>query len=182
MVAVMRHVLRAHPGSRSQAGAVVEAEVTRQRTTLSLRYIVSGNDVLLPPLATSARADELWRHTCFEAFIRATSGEGYYEFNFAPSTQWAVYRFTGYRTGMRVVGEIETPELTVRSENGRFELRASIVLAGLSDLPLAQPWKIGLSAVIEDSAGHLSYWALAHPMGRADFHHPDCFCLELPGV
>jgi hypothetical protein len=42
--------------------------------------------------------------------------------------------------------------------------------------------KLGLSAVIEEKDGTLSYWALAHPPGRADFHDPACFALELPAA
>jgi hypothetical protein len=41
-------------------------------------------------------------------------------------------------------------------------------------------WEVGLSAVIEAADGALSYWALRHPAGRPDFHHPDCFALDLP--
>ena len=33
--------------------------------------------------------------------------------------------------------------------------------------------RIGLSAVIETTDGALSYWALAHPAEKPDFHHPD---------
>ena len=40
-------------------------------------------------------------------------------------------------------------------------------------------WRLGLSAVIEDTNGHKSYWALAHPPGKPDFHHADCFAYEL---
>jgi hypothetical protein len=39
--------------------------------------------------------------------------------------------------------------------------------------------RLGLSAVIEEERGMLSYWALKHPTGRPDFHHPDAFALEL---
>jgi len=39
--------------------------------------------------------------------------------------------------------------------------------------------KLGLSAVIEEADGTKSFWALAHPPGRPDFHHPDCFALTL---
>ena len=59
-------------------------------------------------------SDELWQHTCFEAFVRASSGSEYYEFNFSPSTQWAVYRFTDYRNGMCVAAEVSTPPIDVR--------------------------------------------------------------------
>ncbi|QLQ12045.1 MAG: hypothetical protein HZY74_00360 [Brevundimonas sp.] len=46
-------------------------------------------------------------------------------------------------------------------------------------LPLG-PCRIGLTAVIEDTDGTISYWALAHPSDKPDFHHPDSFVLELP--
>jgi hypothetical protein len=43
----------------------------------------------------------------------------------------------------------------------------------------ASEW-MGLNAIIEESDGTRSYWALAHPPGEPDFHHPDCILLELP--
>jgi hypothetical protein len=52
----------------------------------------------------------------------------------------------------------------------------------LPDLPSDAPWLLGLSAVIEEMNGRLSYWALAHPPGKPDFHHADCFALELPAA
>jgi len=33
--------------------------------------------------------------------------------------------------------------------------------------------------VIEEKDGAKSYWALAHPPGAPDFHHRDCFAIEL---
>lgn len=44
--------------------------------------------------------DELWRTTCFEAFVRPAGENAYREWNFAPSGDWAAYDFTGYREGM----------------------------------------------------------------------------------
>ena len=50
------------------------------------------------PLPVSARrTDGLWQHTCFEAFLKADASDSYYEFNFAPSGEWAAYRFGGRR-------------------------------------------------------------------------------------
>ena len=43
-------------------------------------------------------------------------------------------------------------------------------------------WRLGLSAVIEEADGTKSYWALAHPPGSPDFHHADCFVVELPAA
>ncbi len=44
--------------------------------------------------------------------------------------------------------------------------------------------RLALSAVIEELDGTKSYWALRHPPGKPDFHHPDCFQLTLgaPGA
>ncbi|MGB2596500.1 MAG: hypothetical protein WBC87_16425, partial [Pseudolabrys sp.] len=90
----MRHVLKPHPDSRCLVAAHVEVEIARPRAdSLVLSYIVTGkmSDIRMPPATTAARSDELWRHTCFEAFVRASSGAEYYEVNVAPSTQWAAY-------------------------------------------------------------------------------------------
>ena len=160
----------------------IVVEVARPRPgNLALRYIVTGNltDLRMPPLTAPERADGLWRQTCFEAFVRAAPDAAYYEFNFAPSTQWAAYRFNGYRRGMSVVDGISAPRIEVRSEGGFYELRASLELDRLPDLPRDAAWRPGLSAVIEETSGGMSYWALAHPPGKTDFHHSDCFALEL---
>jgi hypothetical protein len=62
-------------------------------------------------------------------------------------------------------------------------LQAALELEGLSALPRNIPWHLGLSAVIEDTNGGKSYWALTHPPGGPDFHHSDCFTHEFfPGL
>jgi hypothetical protein len=173
----MRLVLKLHPDSLGTAATQVEADVARSSTgSLLLAYVVTGKigELRLPPVAAAARADELWRHTCFEAFVRA-SGTAYYEFNFAPSTQWAAYRFSGYRSGMRVATEIGAPRIERRSAAECYTLQASLELDRLPDLPRDAAWRLGLAAVIEEMGGRKSYWALAHPSGKPDFHHPDCF-------
>jgi hypothetical protein len=172
----MRHTLRLHPDSLCVAATKIEAAIARPRPgSLVLSYVVSGRigDLRIPPIVAAMRADELWQHTCFEAFVRSLAGPGYYEFNFSPSTQWAVYKFSDYRSGMRVATEIAAPRIEVRSTAQSYTLQAALELDGVS-----LPWRIGLSAVLEETNGDKSYWALAHPPGKADFHHADCFALE----
>src|SRR6266481_5635723 len=178
----MRQVLRLHPDSPCSPVTHVEVEVARPRVGgLVLCYFVAGkiSDLRLPAALPAARADELWRHTCFEAFVRTSPGAGYYEFNFAPSTQWAAYRFSGYRTGMRIATEISAPRIEVQSSPECYILQASLELDQLRSRPLDAGWRLGLSALIEETSGRKSYWALAHPLGKADFHHHDCFVHEL---
>jgi len=136
----------------------------------------------MPTVTAPTRTDGLWRHTCFEAFVRASPGAAYYELNFAPSTQWAAYRFSGYRGGMRVANEIGAPGFEVETNGEGCGLRVSAELDRLPGLPGDGAWRLGLSAVIEETSGRKSYWALAHPPGKPDFHHSDCFALELPAT
>src|SRR6185312_12506202 len=58
------------------------------------------SSLTLPTAQPAERADGLWRHTCFEAFLMAPGAARYYELNFAPSRRWAVCRFDAYREGM----------------------------------------------------------------------------------
>ena len=174
----MRQSLRLHPDSICSAATRIEVEVAQPRPgSLLFAYAVTGKirDLRLPPAMAARRADALWRHTCFEAFVRPSSGDAYYEFNFAPTKQWAAYRFNGYRGEMRVAAEISAPRIDVQSAPERYVLQAAL---DLSSLPRDAGYRLGLSAVIEETGGRLSYWALAHPPGKPDFHHADCFALE----
>ena len=79
---------------------------------------------------------------------------------------------------MRVATEITAPRISVDSRPERYALQASVELDQLL-LSKASPLRLGLAAVIEEISGNQSYWALAHPPGKADFHHSDCFMLEV---
>ena len=171
--------LNLHPDSRCKAVDRIDVEIARPRpTTLQLRFVTKGRiaDIKFPPQKPSARADELWRHTCFEAFVRPISAPAYREFNFAPSTEWAAYDFSGYREGMANANVVAPPNLNTESAPDTFTLTVALELS----LPAADTWRLALSAVIEETNGVKSYWALAHPPGKPDFHHADAFALELP--
>jgi hypothetical protein len=122
----------------------------------------------------------LWEHTCCEIFL-ARALPAYHEFNFAPSGSWAAYSFQQYRRGMRCIGATFDPAVSVRTFTDRMELEASIRLSvvGHED---SHRLAIAASVVIENRDGMLSYWALRHPPGKPDFHHPDSFALELDAV
>ena len=177
----MRLPLTIHPDSICDAVSRIDVDVVRpSASALTLHYTVSGQiaGVLVPPPAISSRTDELWKHTCFEVFIRAGAVEPYIEFNFSPSTQWAAYSFARRRSGMRNI-DVPIPPIGIRSAGGRFELETSVDLSSLPDLT-REPWLVGLTTIIEETSGRKSYWALAHPQGKPDFHAPEGFALALP--
>ena len=192
-------VLACHPSTPCPAVRRLAVAVRRSAGKLVLNYRLEGDIGALdiPPAGPAHRADGLWQATCCELFIKLPSPhggglgwgrstppsmfpeeEGYLEFNFSPSTAWAAYAFTGYRQGMAAVDLVEPVNIAVLRDADWLELAASINLDGL---PLAEEdtLLVGLSAVVQAQRGGLSYWAMAHPEGKPDFHHPDSFMFKL---
>ena len=125
-----------------------------------------------PQSRPPARADDLWRHTCFEVFVRRVGENEYREYNFSPSGAWAAYQFTSYRAGMTVSADV--PAEARWGIAGANSLELDVVL----ECPTGA-LRLGCSAVIESKAGALSYWALSHPSEKPDFHNADAFIVEL---
>lgn len=206
--------LTPHPDTPPAAiGSVVCSVSWQDSGSWCFDYIVGEppEALRLPATVGPARADGLWQRTCFELFLRRVGEEGYCEFNFSPSGEWAAYRFDSYREGMAELA-VAPPRLT-SSDRAQFVLAMEAQLIGLGidpqtalmmaamdagaatgplqqyalnacldDSAFARPgqWEAAISAVIEEADGTKSYWALRHPPGKPDFHHPDCFALELP--
>lgn len=150
------------------------------------------SELRVPRPSTPRFADGLWRRTCFEAFVARESevasaqaadrGHGsfrYLELNFSPSSEWAAYAFASYREPAEALRAALEPRIVVERAADRLRLTAEIRIDHLSPDLVAAPLRLGLSAVIEDTAGNLSYWALRHPPGKPDFHHRDGFALRL---
>ena len=176
LVALLPHP---HTGSRVLRG--ISVRVSRDGgSVLRLAFELAGDPAALaiPAQAAPAFRDELWRHTCCEAFIAGDAPGAYTEFNFSPSGEWAAYRFDAPRQGMRPLHAQPSPQVACEVLPECLRLRASIDLAALGISPQAR-LRVGLSAVVESTSGTHEYWALAHPAERPDFHHPQSFSLTL---
>jgi hypothetical protein len=176
-------LLTAHPSTPCDAIRAFQVHVQVQEPDLlAIEYVVQGDPARLriPPPRTTQRMDELWKHTCFEAFVVTDDSPGYYELNFSPSGEWAAYRFSAYRTGMTPADGVGVPTIRLAREATALQVNASIALAAIREARrTAIPLRIALAAVIEDGEGRVSYWAQRHSPGKADFHHPDGFALEI---
>ena len=151
-----------------------------------LEYRISGplDDLVLPEPALPGPADDLWQHTCLEAFASTPGGTAYREFNFSPSGQWAAYRFHAERQREVLPDEPEEtpPGIQLRCDRDASVVRLrACIRAERLPVPDADDHLLwGLTAVLEHRDGRLSYWALAHPRPQPDFHHPDGRNLALP--
>ena len=165
--------LERHPATACAALRGIEVSIKREPERLRVAYTLEGeiDRLRIPPPRPPRVAERLWQHTCCEAFVAREGIPGYREFNLSPSGEWAAYAFQRYREGAQLI-EL-APEIGVRHGAGRLVLEASIPVKEKERL------LIGLSAVIEEDGGALSYWALRHAPGKPDFHHPDAFALRL---
>lgn len=172
--------LRPHPGDSPPQGLRVRAAAVRAHwrhsPAILMHYAVEGPLVSLrwPAPTHPRRADGLWKHTCFEAFLADSSGTGYTEINLSPSGEWAQYRFSAER--VPVISEQPADsavwlEMEHQHTPHLYSLWAAMPEAALEIVAPAAGVPAGLSAVLETSSGELSYWALHHPSERPDFHH-----------
>ena len=176
------YVLVPHGSGATQSAALtVVARVALARAgAMRFEYRLTGEiaKLAIPRRLPPQRTERLWEHTCFEAFVAPAGGDGYCELNFSPSTEWAVYEFDGYRQGMRPLVSA-APTLTVVETASELRVMASAELGAFARAPW--PWRIGLTAVVEDRAGGRSYFALEHPRAKPDFHDAAAFAISLDG-
>ncbi|MCP5420880.1 MAG: DOMON-like domain-containing protein [Gammaproteobacteria bacterium] len=141
--------------------------------SLALRYVLTGDTgpLRIPPSCPPARTEGLWRHTCFEVFIGRAVDTAYWEFNFASSGAWAAFAFSDYRVDAPIPSARQ-PRIETQLYRDRLELVAEIEWDGLLETRTDAGLRLAVATVVEDRAGMLTYWALVHPPGRPDFHHP----------
>ncbi len=115
--------LKRHETSAAEAVREVSVEIDwlgPDRLVLTYELVGDLSQIMVPVAVPPARTDNLWHHTCLEAFIRAEGAENYIEFNLSPSTAWAAYRFDAYRQGM---ADLDVPAPTVMTELWSDRLR-----------------------------------------------------------
>jgi hypothetical protein len=138
---------------------------------LLLTYSAGGalDKILWPASLSSApqRRDELWKHTCFEAFIKPAEQDSYWEINLSPAGDWNVYHFTGYRNGMAKEEAIQSLHPIFTKQGNQWQLSCELWVPAWSE---AKKLEIGLTSVIEDPSAEISYWAIHHAGPQPDFH------------
>ncbi|WDF71616.1 DOMON-like domain-containing protein [Novosphingobium sp. KACC 22771] len=163
-----------HPQTPPLGVKSVDVDWDARGDGLVLRYrVVGAGGLVLPAHETPGRHDDLWKATCFELFL-GRAGATYQEFNFSPSSRWATYGFADYREGGHDAEMPVAPAIAMTRAGDAAICEVRLTRAILTGADCA-----GLTAVIEETGGHKSYWALAHGAGRPDFHKRSCFTLQL---
>jgi hypothetical protein len=178
-------ILRPFHGDAENAPNIqITGCIARGAEAIAINYQIAGKCAALDlPEVTGVRERRnfLWKATCFELFIKEMDAEEYLEINLSPAGHWNIYRFDGYRTGMREEMRIVAPAVHVDDKkpdawNISTEIHINSILT--ASLPI-QPIQVAVSVVIKTVMGHISHWALTHPGVEPDFHHRDNFVIRL---
>jgi hypothetical protein len=92
-----------------------------------------------------------------------------------------VYRFDDYRAGQRIETAYQQVSLDLSCTQALLVLNLHCPLppALLQPLQSGAALELGLTAVLEQPGGELSYWALNHPGPEPDFHDRRGWSLRL---
>jgi len=158
----------------------IVGNITRYHQNLTISYELHSQltELVIPTAASKpARKHGLWQETCFEYFIGVKDSPQYWEFNLSPAADWNVYRFAAYRQGMEEEQAFTSLPFSVEQQSDMLRLTLEVDLAQF--VSANQILEVAISAVVKPKEGEVSYWALAHPGSKPDFHHRDSFILEL---
>jgi hypothetical protein len=185
-------------GQSPFASLAIAAAIWRGPERISLAFELAGEvSPLVPSLGGASawlpktwrqgpaeRRDGLWRTTCWEAFFALPGQDRYWELNFSPVSGWNAYRFERYREGMATEAGALGCDASrgPGSRPGALLWRFDTSLSPELEAALAGNLEVGLAAVVEDAAGSLSYWALAHAGPKPDFHLRASFARALPAA
>ena len=162
-------VLHVHPAETFPSPLTAHVVFFRADDYWQLCYqIVTPTALILPPpAATPEFRDNLWQHTCCEAFFAHADGS-YREYNLAPSGNWAVYDFRATRSGQTPRTDLPAPAIVCAPRPDGFRLTTRLPAD-------AQATRLALSLVLETTDGQCFHLALTHPTDKPDFHHPQSF-------
>lgn len=157
----------------------VGVRVDGQTLHLDYQLMGKGDALAVPDAQEPVRADNLWQKTCCEVFLKAAGQKGYFEVNLSPSTRWACYHFSSFREGMADATIGAAPVIKAVADAAGIRLQAAIDLSMLPSDFANSALTLALSCVVEGRDGSKSFWALNHPPEKPDFHHDDCFQLQI---
>ncbi|MDO9181573.1 MAG: hypothetical protein Q7U04_04155 [Bacteriovorax sp.] len=155
----------------------IEVEINQNTESIFISYRIRQGLSLIE-LGESApdktRHLKLWEKTCFELFIKNEANQ-YIEFNFSPNFQWNCFYFNFQGEALKEWEQMQMPVIDVLLSSDHYllfaEIKKDYFPEGFFDTDL----HAGITSVIKDKKGTLSYWALSHADTRPNFHHFDSF-------
>ncbi len=118
-----------------------------------------------------ARVMKLWEKSCFELFIK-NADNSYIEFNFSPEFEFNCFYFAGLGDALCEYSRMDSVKIDILLSLDVFHLIAEIDKKKFPESFFMNKGhlKVGITSVIQDKNGSISYWALSHHDTRPNFH------------
>ena len=121
-----------------------------------------------------ARVIKLWEKTCFELFIKDDQ-DSYLEFNFSPDFEWNCFYFEKKGDKLTEYKKMELVKFDILFSNEVVHIIVELQKKMFPDHFFEGKLAAGITSVLKEKNGNLSYWALSHNDTRPNFHHFDSF-------
>ncbi|MEH2193278.1 MAG: DOMON-like domain-containing protein [Nostoc sp.] len=172
--------LQPFSSNESPPNLTIAGNIARNGNKLAICYMLEGDlkeITIFHPSNTPSRKHELWKETCFEFFLGINNSVQYWEFNLSPAGHWNVYRLDGYRQGMQEETAFEKLQFDVQNQGEGLALVLDLDFGKI--ISVEQAIEVGITTVVKDRGGEVTYWALTHRGAEADFHLRDSFIIKL---
>ena len=163
----------------SAPNITIETELNFNEESVYISYRIRRNLALINlgnSTPNKARLVKLWEKTCFELFIKNKDNQ-YMEFNFAPNFEWNCFYFNQAGAPLLEWEQMQTPVIDILLSSEHFfmfvDIKKEFFPKGFFNEE--SELSAGITSVIKDNTGSISYWALSHADPRPNFHHFDSF-------
>lgn len=142
--------------------------------SLQCSYIINGNitNLSLKEGRSAKRKSYLWLDTCFELFLKEENSPVYYEFNFAPNSDYNIFRFTEYRAPLAETNDFSVDSrMEIESEN---KIVFDFTISPHMDVAKKE-FTFLVSVILNTNDNKVSLWAVDHADPKPDFHDPKTY-------
>jgi hypothetical protein len=158
--------------STSPPQITIETELNTTESSIFISYKLSGELAAIDlgrGEPNHARVMKLWEKSCFELFIK-TKEDNYIEFNFSPEFEWNCFYFSKKGDPLVEYARVDSVKTEILLSLDVFHLIAELDKNKFPDGFFQGQLQAGITSVIKEKNGKVSYWALSHHDTRPNFH------------
>ena len=156
----------------SSPAITIDCELNTTAESVFISYKVQG-ELCEIDLGTGhphhARVIKLWEKSCFELFMKNTK-DNYIEFNFSPEFEWNCFYFAKKGDALTEYLRMDLVKFDILLSLDVFHLIVELDKKKFPDSFFDGELNAGITSVIKEKDGKLSYWALSHHDTRPNFH------------
>ena len=150
----------------------IETELNTTESSVFISYKVSGELAgidLGHGEPNHSRVIKLWEKTCFELFLK-TKEDSYIEFNFSPEFEWNCFYFQKKGDTLVEYARYDSVKTDILLSLDVFHLIVELDKSKFPDGFFHGQVNAGITSVIKEKNGKITYWALSHHDTRPNFH------------